>query len=268
MALSTDLRKLIIEYHLDGKSLREIGQIVRKSFSTIRNIVNKYKRAQRIDDFPKSGRPKKLSVRDVTKICREVRTNPFSSAVKIAEGLSNDSETKVSSSTVRRVLNSHGLHGRVPRKKPFVSPQNKKKRLQFAKLHVSKPQDHWNRTIFTDESKFELFRTKKKQKVWRAANDEMNPKNLLPTVKFGGGSVMVWGCMAASGVGNLVFIENTMKKEDYLKILKTKLRTSVQKLQLRWPWIFQQDNDPKHTAHIVTEWLDKNAPIQLHSHQI
>ena len=30
----------------------------------------------------------------------------------------------------------------------------------------------------------------------------------------GGESVMVWGCMASSGVGKLVFIESTMKKED------------------------------------------------------
>ena len=29
--------------------------------------------------------------------------------------------------------------------------------------------------------------------------------------------------------------------------------------------IFQHDNDPKHTAHIVKNWLDENVPNQLHS---
>ena len=32
-------------------------------------------------------------------------------------------------------------------------------------------------------------------------------KNLILKVKHGGGSVMVWGSMAAAGVGNLVLIQ-------------------------------------------------------------
>lgn len=34
--------------------------------------------------------------------------------------------------------------------------------------------------------------------------------------KHGGGSVMVWVCIAASGVGNLVFMDSTIKKEEFL----------------------------------------------------
>jgi len=40
--------------------------------------------------------------------------------------------------------------------------------------------------------------------------EEMAPRNTRPTVKHGGGSVMVWGCMSASGVGELVFIDGNM----------------------------------------------------------
>ena len=43
---------------------------------------------------------------------------------------------------------------------------------------------------------------------------------------------MVWRCMAADGVGNLVFIENTMNKMDYLSILRNNLLTSVEELKL------------------------------------
>ncbi len=38
-------------------------------------------------------------------------------------------------------------------------------------------------------------------------------KCVLPTVKHGGGSVMVWGCMSAAGTGELQFIEGTMNAE-------------------------------------------------------
>ena len=48
--------------------------------------------------------------------------------------------------------------------------------------------------------------------------------------KHDGGSVMVWGCMAESGVENVVIIEGTMDKTVYLKILKT----NCIKVQLKW----------------------------------
>ncbi|KAH8419574.1 hypothetical protein KR222_006966, partial [Zaprionus bogoriensis] len=71
----------------------------------------------------------------------------------------------------------------------------------------------------------------------------------IKTVKHGGGNVMVWGCMAASGVGNLVFIDEKMDKTVFLNILKENLMPSVHKLGLSDErWSFQQDNDPKHSS--------------------
>lgn len=55
-------------------------------------------------------------------------------------------------------------------------------------------------------------------------NCELNPNNLIPTVKHGGGSVMVWGCMSAGGVGKLHFIEGTMNHQTYIAILKNNSR--------------------------------------------
>ncbi len=76
---------------------------------------------------------------------------------------------------------------------------------------------------------------------------------------------MVWGCMAAAGAGNLVFIDGTINKFKYVDILKDNLIPSKEKLGLVTPWIFQQDNDPKHTSYIACEWLLYNVPQQLHS---
>ena len=46
-----------------------------------------------------------------------------------------------------------------------------------------------------------------------------------------------------------------MKKEDYLNILQTYLKEDARKLGLGRRWTFQHDRDPKHTAKIVTSWL-------------
>ncbi len=45
----------------------------------------------------------------------------------------------------------------------------------------------------------------------RQPGEEYKDKCVLPTVKHGGGSVMVWGCMSAE----LQFIEGTMNANMY-----------------------------------------------------
>ena len=53
-------------------------------------------------------------------------------------------------------------------------------------------------------------------------------------------------CMAS---GNL---------EDYQRILERNIGPSVRKLCLRQrSWVFQQDNDPKHTSKSTQKWLNK-----------
>ncbi|KAK3514798.1 hypothetical protein QTP70_032196, partial [Hemibagrus guttatus] len=83
-------------------------------------------------------------------------------------------------------------------------------------------------------------------------------KTIIPTVKYGGGSVMVWGCFAASGPGRFAVINGTMNSAVYQKILKENVRPSVCDLKLKRTWVLQQDNDPKHTSKSTSEWLKKN----------
>ncbi|GFY27627.1 transposable element Tcb1 transposase [Trichonephila clavipes] len=101
--------------------------------------------------------------------------------------------------------------------------------------------------------------------VSRKPNTSHHPKHTIPTVKHGGGSVMVWGCMAASGVGKLVFIDGIMHKMAYLNIQQNNLKESADKLGLGSNFIFQQDNDPKHTAFVVEEWLLYHCRNQLNT---
>ena len=40
-----------------------------------------------------------------------------------------------------------------------------------------------------------------------------------PTVKYRGGNIMVWGCMAWNGVGMLTEVEGRMDAKQYVKII-------------------------------------------------
>uniref|UniRef100_A0AAZ3SU34 Tc1-like transposase DDE domain-containing protein n=1 Tax=Oncorhynchus tshawytscha TaxID=74940 RepID=A0AAZ3SU34_ONCTS len=49
-----------------------------------------------------------------------------------------------------------------------------------------------------------------------------------------------------------------MRQENHVDILKQHLKTSVRKLKLGGKWVFQMDNDPKHTSKVVAKWLKDN----------
>ena len=43
-----------------------------------------------------------------------------------------------------------------------------------------------------------------------------------------------------------------------MDILKQHFKMSVRKLKLGRKWVFQTDNDPKHTSKVVAKWLKDN----------
>ena len=56
------------------------------------------------------------------------------------------------------------------------------------------------------------------------------PKNTIPTVKHGGGSIVL--CFAAGATGALHKIDAIISKGNHVDILKQNLKTSVRKLKL------------------------------------
>ncbi len=61
--------------------------------------------------------------------------------------------------------------------------------------------------------------------MWWQPGEEY--KCVLPTVKHGGGGVIVWGCMSAAGTGKLQFIDGTMNANMYCDILKQSMIRSL-----------------------------------------
>ena len=60
--------------------------------------------------------------------------------------------------------------------------------------------------------------------------------------------------LCCKGTGALHKIDGIMRGENYVDILKQHIR----KLKLGRKWVFQMDNDPKHTSKVVARWLKDN----------
>ena len=58
---------------------------------------------------------------------------------------------------------------------------------------------------------------------------------------------MTWACLAASGVGSLIFIDD-VTDDEFTSLTSANLWRNASKLIGR-NVLMQQDNDPKHTAN-------------------
>lgn len=67
---------------------------------------------------------------------------------------------------------------------------------------------------------------------------------------------MLWGCFSRAGLGNLEEVSGKMNALYYRNILQKNLRISAQNMGLGNEFIFQHDNDPKHTSRVVKQFLD------------
>ncbi len=254
--LSEDLKKKrIVALHKDGVGYKKIAKTLKMSCSTVAKTIQQFNRKGSTQNRPRHGRSKKLSARAQRHIQRLCLGNRRMSAASIAAEVEGVGGQPVSAQTICRTLHQIGLHGCYPRRKPLLKMMHKKACKQFAEDKQTKDMDYWNHVLWSDETKINLFGSDGVKCVWRQPGEEYKDKCVLPTVKHGGGSVMVWGCMSAVGTGELQFIEGTMNANMYCDILKQSMIPSLRRLGRRA--VFQHDNDPKHTSKTTAALLKK-----------
>uniref|UniRef100_A0AAY5KC01 Transposase Tc1-like domain-containing protein n=1 Tax=Esox lucius TaxID=8010 RepID=A0AAY5KC01_ESOLU len=222
---------------------RTIGKQLGEKATTVGAIITKWKKFKMTVNLPRSEAPCKISPCGASMIMRKVKDQTRTTRQDLVNDLKR-AGTTVSKEAISNTLCRHGLK----------SCSACKASLKFANDHLDVPKEEWEKVMWSDETKIELFGLSSTRRIWRNKKDEYNPKSIIRTMKHGGGNIILWGCFYAKGTGRLHHIEGRMDGAIYREISANNLLPTVSALKMGHGWVFQHDNDPKHTARATKEW--------------
>ena len=159
---------MVILYE-QGHSQAEIARQTGVSRCGVQAILKKQQKTGKVEDRKRSGRPRKLTKKDETYLKITSLRNRRKTSLDLAAEIVQTSGKQVHSSTVRSLIRND-LNCRVAVKKPHIRKGNKTKRLKFAQRHKNWCAEQWKSTLWSDESKFEIFGTKRRPYVQRTGN--------------------------------------------------------------------------------------------------
>lgn len=242
----------------EGLSWNQLVSRTGKDRKTLRRICKRVKETGNFKDKPRSGRPSKLNDRDRRRVVGILRKSKVKTAEAVRKEASASLHVKVCRNTIAKALKESGFVCRVKRKKPLLTKQHKQKRFAWAKKHETWTVDEWKNVIWSDETAFMLVNGEGREYCWTKQGDVLEEDHVKPTKKFGGGKVMVWGCITYEGMGFACKVDDIMDANLYSQILRGELMQTIDYYHLdHSEIIFQHDGDPKHTSNLAQETLNE-----------
>lgn len=235
--------------HLWGQKVREASEIYRRTgipLATIYRNLKKLKIQGEITYKKGNGRPRKIAGSISKTLGQYLRRNSSLSLRTLALKL-EEKGISVSHTTIQRHLHRIGYQNALPLGVPMLTNNQMQKRVEWAREHL---EDDWEKTIFTDETAFQLFRNTIKRWYKGARPVKFIPKDRT--------KVFAWGGFCASGKTSLFCFTEIMDSKFYIDILRDRIPEVTR--MLGGDWRFQQDNDPKHTSRLTKAFLAENVP--------
>ena len=147
----------------------------------------------------------------------------------------------------------------VKKKTPLLTKKYQRERLDFALTHQYWTVEDWKKVVWSDETKINRLESDGRKWAWKKGEEGLTDRLVEGTLKFGGGLLMMWGCILWEGIGYYCKIDGKMDGDLYISILEDELQNSLEYYgKTTDDIIFQQDNDPKHTCKKAKVWFQNN----------
>lgn len=238
-----------------GTSCRAIARYFARAPKTIRELLAKWRQAGTVAHGNCGRIRRQTSARADRRLLRLVRGNRTLPAtlLRLLWDTRGHNGQLLTSQTVRRRILETGLRSRRMRKRLRLSPAHVVARERWAMQRVHWRLQQWRRVVFSDESRFNLFRSDGRVRVWRQPGQEFHPECLQITESHAI-SVHVWAGMTWNGKTELVFLERNVTGETYGQLLQQHFVPFVNAtfggVQ---NCILQDDNAPPHRAAAVQQ---------------
>jgi len=229
-------------YRGQGISIAGIGQLIHRSRHCIQNYLDNKENPHHLK---KRGPKPKLSPGDKRQIVRLMSNNTI--GLRQVPGLLN---LPVGHHTIHRVLKKSSLKHAKMKKRQFLKPIHKTKRLEWAKKYMSLG-EKWKYVIWSDEKKLNEDGPDGYASYWH----DLRKEPLIFTKRHsGGGSIMVWGAFSRNFKTDLVITRPRQNSENYQDLLKEALLPNLSSFGGQQA-IFMQDNATCHASKATTDFL-------------
>ncbi|KAI0999548.1 hypothetical protein K3495_g8648 [Podosphaera aphanis] len=159
----------------------------------------------------------------------------------MARLINNEREDKISPVNIRRAMKEEGLKAFKKKKRPFLSKAHRRAHLKWALNHQNWAIEDWKRIIFLDETKLNREGSNGIKYFWGRSFNDLGPAAVEETLKFGGGNIMIWGCMSWFGVGEMDRIVGRMNSERFLETLESCLVPTLDQIASQLPSVTRTD---------------------------
>ncbi len=236
--LSKDVRDKSLDLHKVGMGYKTIAKQLGKMMTTVSAIIRKWRKHKITVNLPRSWAPWKISSCEVSMIMRTVRNQLRTTREDLVNDL-KPAGTIVTKKTIGNTLSRELLKSCSARKVPLLKKAHVQARLKLA----NDSGENWVKVLWSDETKIKLFSINSTRRVWSKRNAAYDPRNTIPSIKHGGGNIMLWGCFSAKGTGNCTASKGRCRGPC---AVKTRVLKPAKALKMGCGWVFQHENDPKH----------------------
>jgi len=123
-----------------------------------------------VSNAPRSGRPTKQTEEKTKEVEAKVTKDRYGRE-KSADVIA--AEVGISPSTIRTILKKAGYKKTKPTRKPGLTEDMKKARLEFCRRYVDKPDEWWHSIVWTDETSIILGHRRGGYRVWRKSRERV-----------------------------------------------------------------------------------------------
>ena len=168
--LSDFEKGVIVGYHRNGRSIRGIASELKYPKSTVAYVIRKWKVSgdcRNVTHETGCWRPKGA--------VQNYPEEPDTTDSPHPRGVQQASGTVVSVNIIRKEAHLLGYHGRAAAHKPLITKSNRAAQLSWYKAWRQWTVEQWKQVLWSDESRFTLFRSDGRTWVWRLPGERLLP---------------------------------------------------------------------------------------------